>query len=114
VSKRASKSSSVDDLSDLLIDVDKQVLSDWLAVRKSKKAGALTRTALTAVIREAAKAGISLNDAITFSCELGWKGFKATWYANQTNGARNTLTNRHTGFTEENHYGDLKNGPVTV
>jgi hypothetical protein len=114
VSKRVVKANALDDLSDLLVDVDKQVLSDWLAVRKSKKAGPLTRTALTAVIREAVKAGISLNDAITFCCEADWRGFNATWYADKIKGARNTTTSRHTGLTEANRYEDLKNGPVTV
>ena len=57
------------------------LLSDFLAVRKAKKAGPLTKTAVAGICREAEKAGISLIDAVTACCEYGWQGFNAGWYA---------------------------------
>ncbi len=57
------------------------LLKDFLAVRKAKRAGPLTKTALAGIAREADKAGISLADAIAYCCEAGWQGFNAGWYA---------------------------------
>lgn len=57
------------------------LLSDFLSVRKAKRAGPLTNTALAGIAREADKAGISLADAIAYCCEAGWQGFNAGWYA---------------------------------
>lgn len=57
------------------------LLADFLAVRKAKKAGPLTKTAMSGICREAEKAGLSLIDAVTACCEFGWQGFNAGWYA---------------------------------
>jgi len=56
------------------------LLADYLIVRKAKKAGALTDTALAGLKREAEKAGVTLETAIRVCCERGWQGFKADWY----------------------------------
>ncbi len=63
-----------------------ELLSDFLAVRKAKKAGPLTPTALAGIQREANKAGITLVEAVTACCEYGWQGFNAGWYADRTKG----------------------------
>lgn len=55
--------------------------ADFLAVRKAKRAGPLTDTALAGIRREAEKAGLTLEQAITFCCEAGWQAFNAGWYA---------------------------------
>lgn len=62
--------------------VNPQVAADWLTIRKVKRAP-LTQTAMNAVERESAKAGISISQAIEFACEAGWVGFKADWYADR-------------------------------
>jgi hypothetical protein len=54
------------------------VWQDWLTLRKSKKA-AVTQTALNGIIKEAGKAGISLQTALETCCARGWTGFKAEW-----------------------------------
>lgn len=59
--------------------VEKQLADDWLAVRKAKKA-APTKTAIDGVMSEAAKAGISISDALRVCCERGWAGFKSSWH----------------------------------
>lgn len=63
---------------DLFPDVDPQVVKDFTAIRKAKKAP-ITETAIAGIKREAAKAGMSLADALAMCCERGWSGFKADW-----------------------------------
>jgi hypothetical protein len=65
--------------------VDEIVARDWLNIRKAKKA-VLTETAWNAIVREAAKAGITVGEAIKTSVERGWQGFKADWLKDK-NGA---------------------------
>ena len=45
---------------------------------KSKKAS-ITETAIKGIQREAQKAGISLEEALTITIERNWVGFKAEW-----------------------------------
>lgn len=71
--KRASVSD--DDLTDLTSGVDPQALKDWIAVRKAK----LTRTAMLGLIREAEKAGLTVNEAVTLCAEKGWRSLNARW-----------------------------------
>lgn len=66
--------------------VQPQVLADYLQVRKDKRAGALTATALAGIAREAVKAGISVAQAIQCCAEWSWVGFNAAWYAQRTGG----------------------------
>lgn len=70
----------VDSLSDDTHAIPKDLLADFLVVRKAKKAGALTKTAINGIKREADKAGLTLIEAVTVCCELGWQGFNASWY----------------------------------
>lgn len=58
-----------------------ELLSDYLKVRKAKKAGDLTETAFNGIEREAVAAGITVIQAIQVCCERGWVGFKAEWIA---------------------------------
>lgn len=66
----------------LALGVDKKVLSDWLVVRKDKKASN-TETALTAILNQIKLTDLSVADAIHYSCKEGWAGFKASWYQNK-------------------------------
>lgn len=43
----------------------------------------MTDVALLGIRREAVKAGIELEQALTICCERGWQGFKAEWIQNQ-------------------------------
>jgi hypothetical protein len=61
--------------------VSPQLLSDYLEVRKGKRAGKITPTVIAALEREAGKAGIDVADAVKACCEFGWQGFNAGWYA---------------------------------
>lgn len=67
---------------DLLSEVPKQVVDDWEKLRKAKKA-TVTRTAIESIVREAGKAGLTLEQALTECCARGWIGFKADWFADK-------------------------------
>ena len=64
------------------LGVDPQVALDWIAVRKAKKSPAPTKTAIDGVVREAAKAGLTVDAALRVCCEKSWVGFDAAWLAN--------------------------------
>ncbi|MDP4076223.1 hypothetical protein [Acidovorax sp. A1169] len=64
-----------------LEDVPERMLADYMAVRKEKRAGPLTDTAVKGLLREADKAGITAAEAVQACCEFGWQGFNAGWYA---------------------------------
>jgi hypothetical protein len=59
-------------------DVSPSVWADWVLLRREKKSP-VTETALNGIRREAGKAGISLDAALTMCCERGWAGFRADW-----------------------------------
>lgn len=62
----------------LSIGVPEQIARDWLTHRKAKRA-APTQTAIERISKEAAKARITLADALSISCQRGWVGFEAAW-----------------------------------
>jgi len=59
-------------------DVDPQLWSDWLELRRRKRAP-VTATAIAGVKREAVVAGVTFSAAIAECCARGWVGFKAEW-----------------------------------
>ena len=59
--------------------VSEQVWADFCALRNKRRAP-ITETALKGIQREAEKAGITLEEALSTCCERGWQGFKAEWY----------------------------------
>jgi hypothetical protein len=75
----------------LEIGVDPQIASDWLQVRKGKKAAA-TKTAIDGVLREIAKAGMEPDAALRICCERGWAGFNREWLANTNQPQRQQTT----------------------
>lgn len=77
---KAEKASELDLL--LANGVNQATAQDYLQTRKSKRAGTLTQTALNGIIREAKKAGLSLEQALTVCCERSWIGFNAQWLHN--------------------------------
>lgn len=58
--------------------VSEPVWSDFVTLRKAKRAP-LSQTALQGIEREAEKAKISLEAALSMCCERGWQGFQASW-----------------------------------
>lgn len=62
----------------LNLGADPTLVSDWLAVRKTKRASN-TKTALDAFVREVNHAGFTIDQSLRICCEKSWQGFKADW-----------------------------------
>ncbi|STQ99828.1 Uncharacterised protein [Kingella potus] len=77
------------DALNLLADrgIDGDLARDYLAVRRDKRSATLTKTALDGLEREANRAGLSLEQALTLCCERGWVGFCAQWLHEHRNPA---------------------------
>lgn len=104
-------------LAQLLADnphqVPEQLLADWLAQRKAKKA-AVTATVWSTVNAELAKCaaqGVDATTAITEALSAGWQGFKATWVINRLKDsapqALATSAGRHHGFATKDYTAGL-------
>jgi hypothetical protein len=76
---------TIDDL--VAAGVDRQHASDWLKVRRLRKAP-LTQSAWTLLKNEAEKAGITTGEAVRISASESWQGFKASWYERMQNEER--------------------------
>jgi hypothetical protein len=59
--------------------ISAELLKTWMAVRKNKKAGAVSEIAYNALHREAQKAGLTDEQAVTICCERSWTNFNADW-----------------------------------
>jgi len=68
-------------------DIEQSIWDDFICLRKTKKAP-LTKTALTGIRNQAKKAGISLGEALSISCERGWTSFKADWNWQDSSGQK--------------------------
>ena len=62
--------------------VSVEVWDSFIAIRKAKRAP-MTSVALEGIQREAAKAGIGLQEALAVCCTRGWQSFKADWHQQQ-------------------------------
>lgn len=81
-----------------LLGVPEKLLADFFKVRKAKRGGELTETALAGIAREGEKAGLTLNEAITACCEYSWVGFNAGWYADRHKTRASTAVNATTKY----------------
>ncbi len=81
------------------IGVDENLVNDWKAVRRAKRAGPITKTVIDALIRESQIAGIPPPDAVKICIERGWQGFNAKWL----DGSKNE---RNNGFKPKQSTGD--------
>jgi DNA-binding transcriptional regulator YhcF (GntR family) len=59
-------------------DVEEEVWQDWNILRKTKKAP-VTNTVLNGAIKEADKAGLTLNEFLSIWCARGSQGLQASW-----------------------------------
>lgn len=72
--KKKSVSEKFNALAELLkLGANEQHAKDWLAIRKKK----LTQTALNALVREAAKGGLSIAQAVEVCAENSWESYKS-------------------------------------
>lgn len=63
---------------------EKELVEDWLKVRKTKKA-TNTKTALKSFINEIKKTNQDKNQILQLCVERSWSGFKATYFKNSIN-----------------------------
>lgn len=85
----------------LSMGVDEQVASEFLAIRKKKRAP-LTDIALAGIKREAGVVGWTLDQTLRKCVERGWQGFEAAWVGNdKTNGT--TGATRHGNFAKQDY-----------
>ena len=59
--------------------VSEQIANDFMAVRTGKRAGTLTETAMNGIATQAAKAGLTVEQAVTVCIDRNWVGFNADW-----------------------------------
>lgn len=59
-------------------EVSEKVVADFLTLRRALRAP-ITELAVEGIKREAKKAGLSLEQALTMCVERSWRGFKAEW-----------------------------------
>lgn len=60
--------------------VQQQSIDAWIAVRKAKQGGAsISQISADDLIKQAAAAGISPDEAVRESVTRGWRGFRAAW-----------------------------------
>lgn len=84
-------------------DVAPQVWSDWLQLRKAKKAP-VTDTVIHGARAEAVKAGMTFTEFLTEWCARGSQGLKAEWLnSSQQAGRQPAKPSRHTGFETTNY-----------
>jgi uncharacterized protein YdaU (DUF1376 family) len=82
--------------------VSAEVWDDFVRMRKAKRAP-ITSTAIQGIEREAAKASMTLQDALAMACARGWQGFKAEWAVSD---AGQTAANQQRGVAaaaQESH-----------
>ena len=63
------------------LGVEKDLAEEWLAVRRKKRATAVTQRVIDAVIREAGLASMTVEQAISKCCERGWQTFDHAYVA---------------------------------
>lgn len=104
---------------ELFPDVDPQVVADFKALRKKKRAE-ITKTAMNDIAAEAVKAGMSLEQAMRVCCSRGWTGFNADWVAQRgtdrragdRRGSPERRESRHSGFDDIDYSEGIENGRI--
>lgn len=82
-------------------EVTQQTWDDWIAVRKAKRCGPITETAMKLLEGEASKAGISTEDAIAIAAGSGWISFKAHYIHDGKPSGRMTFAQQRLANTEQ-------------
>jgi hypothetical protein len=106
-----SKLSAAPTTHDLFDGVAKQVVADFKKLRTKQKAP-ITQTAMDGIEREASKAGITKEAALTMCCERNWRGFKAEWLIAPSGRASSAAPSRHNGFEKINYSEGIENGRI--
>jgi hypothetical protein len=74
-------------------------MAGYLGVRKAKKAGPITERIASNLEKNAAKAGITVEQAVTACCDYAWHTFNPDWYTERQAGpAGMTTANSETAY----------------
>lgn len=78
--QKAKKKKPAEDVDQILNDfgISGELAADFKVHRKTKKA-AITKTAMKGFAREAAKAGITIAEAVEIAVDRGWTSFNSAW-----------------------------------
>lgn len=69
--------------------VSDEVWTEWTA-HKRKVCKSCSQRAVDNIVREAAKAGMSVEEAMCHQIDMGWKGFKAEWVNDKRSNKRSS------------------------
>ncbi len=87
-------------LSNNPFEIDKEVLADWVLVRKQKKA-VITKTAWNRVLKELEKCkqnGLDTKDCFEKAVGSGWQSLKMEWFINQDKSQQGRINARNNNF----------------
>lgn len=87
------------------LGVEENILSDWLKVRKTKKA-TNSETAFLGIFKQIKESGLTANECIKISAENSWSGFNNGWTKNKFNGK--TKQNNNRGFESDTTNGAIQ------
>lgn len=114
--KKTPKAKAVLDYSSWPSLPSKQVMSDWLALRKQKRSP-ITQTVVNQFGKqfvEAAKHGLSVEDCLTECVTRGWAGFKCEWLLNsRSTTPKHNLSIQAYSADSTNDYSDYANDFAT-
>lgn len=77
------------------LGADKQLVDDWLKVRKTKKA-TNTETSFKRFENEFNKTNLTIDEVLKICIEKDWKGFECKWLENLNNNQKNTTNGEAT------------------
>lgn len=83
------------------LGVEKQITSDWLKVRKTKK-GSNTETAFNKIKNEITKTNLTANECIKLAVEKSWCGFESEWVINNLKNGESKRDNSTVKATNPN------------
>lgn len=84
--KSKSKSKVDTEIENIFIPpINSKLLSEWISVRKKKKAVEITELVWNGLMREAGKLNWTAEQAVTYCCEKGWVSLDASWVKDRPN-----------------------------
>lgn len=84
--KSKSKSKVDTEIENIFIPpINSKLLSEWISVRKKKKAVEITELVWNGLMREAGKLNWTAEQAVTYCCEKGWVSLDASWVKDKPN-----------------------------
>jgi phage replication O-like protein O len=83
--------------------LSEDVMKEWLAVRKMKKAAGISKTIYNRMVKESEKAGITLQQAIEHCVFKSWISFEAEWYLKKSESKPNFQNKSKMDISQYDH-----------